>query len=331
MKRPWLAGLMPLFAAGVGLRGLALATGLEPVKRLGRPVVSVGNISAGGAGKTPFVIAVAKLLAEDGVRVDVLSRGYGRREKLASRVRMDGTAEEFGDEPVVIAREADVPVYVAAERLVAGQLGELEGARLHLLDDGFQHRQLARDEDIVLVSSEDLGDSLLPGGNLREGRGALRRATVFAVEAGDEAAAEVLARMNAADGLARPIWRYRRRMVMPKVTGPVMAFCGIARPEQYFAGLEAGGLQVAVRRAFPDHYAWSAVELGELAAEGKAAGVAAFVMTAKDQARLGPLVTVLQQAALVRVAGLRVELEDPAAVLGRLRGLMGRESDKQSL
>ncbi len=324
MRRPWLAGLVPLYAVGVGLRRLALATGLERVKRLGRPVVCVGNIRAGGAGKTPFVIAVAKLLAADGVQVDVLSRGYGRREKVASRVRMDGTAEEVGDEPVVIAREADVPVYVAAERLAAGQLGELEGARLHLLDDGFQHRQLGRDEDIVLVSSEDLGDSLLPGGNLRESRGALRRATVFAVEAGDDAAAGVLAEMNRADGVSRPIWRYRRRMVVPKLTGAVMAFCGIARPEQFFAGLEAGGLQVAVRRAFPDHYAWSAVELGELAAEGKAAGVTAFVMTAKDQARLGPLVTVLQQVALVRVAGLTVELEDAVAVLNRLRVLVGR-------
>ena len=164
----------------------------------------------------------------------------------------------------------------------------------------------------------------LPGGNLRESRGALRRATVFAVEAGDDAAAGVLAEMNRADGQARPIWRYRRRMVVPKLTGAVMAFCGIARPEQFFAGLEAGGLQVAVRRAFPDHYAWSAVELGELAAEGKAAGVTAFVMTAKDQARLGPLVTVLQQVALVRVAGLTVELEDAAAVLNRLRVLVVR-------
>jgi len=316
MRRPWLAGLVPLYAAGAGLRRMGLALGLERVERLQRPVVSIGNISAGGAGKTPFTVALARLLATHGVQVDVLSRGYGRTGTGAARVVSGGSAGEFGDEPLLIAEEAGVPVFLAARRIEAGRLAESEGqAAVHLLDDGFQHRQLHRDVDIVLVSSEDLGDSLLPAGNLREPRGALRRATAFAVVAGDEAAAEALARMNAADGLpGRPIWRYSRRMSVPAVGGPVVAFCGIARPEQFFAGLAAAGVAVAGRRVFADHHRFTAEDASELASLALSVGTRAFVTTGKDRVRLGGLGAPLWAVAPVAVAGLTVELAEPDAV-----------------
>ena len=316
IARPWLAPLTLLYAAGTGLRSAGLRLGLERVERLQRPVVSVGSLSAGGAGKTPFVIAIAKLLTEQGLGVDALTRGYGRLDSRPAQVDPQGSAEQFGDEPLLISREASVPVYVAARRVEAGRLAEASGARpaVHLLDDGFQHQQLARNVDIVLVSSHDLADWLLPAGNLREGLSALRRADVLAVEAGDDAAISRLARL----GLTahRPIWRYRRIMQVPSSEGPMVAFCGIARPQQFFAGLRASGLTLAASHAFPDHHRYIARDvalLERLLRESRAAGL---VTTAKDQVRLGtsPFSSPLHTAAL------QVELEQPDAVaewLGR--------------
>src|SRR5208282_938058 len=138
-----------------------------------------------------------------------------------------GTAEEFGDEPLVIAREAHVPVFVAAERYAAGLLAE--GAReqasgsvsqrvgVHLLDDGFQHRQLHRDVDILLLSARDLTDHLLPAGNLREALHAAERADVFAIPEDEPEVAEWVK----ARGWKGTVWRVRRRVDVPQVDGPV--------------------------------------------------------------------------------------------------------------
>ena len=114
------------------------------------PVVSIGNLSTGGAGKTPLTIALAKLLTARGFQVDVLSRGYGRRSALSLAVNPNGTTEDFGDEPLLIARAAGVPVFVGAQRYEAGLLAEASAnsnqndtrPQVHILDDGFQHRQL---------------------------------------------------------------------------------------------------------------------------------------------------------------------------------------------
>ncbi len=186
MTRPLLWPLVPVYRLGLALREFQLRSGLKPVRRLRWPVVSIGNLSTGGSGKTPLVIALAKALVARGIYVDVLSRGYGRRRSaLPLLVSSDGTAEEFGDEPLLIAREAGVPVYVAAERYQAGLLAERSepsGFALHLLDDGFQHRQLARDTDILLLDgTEWSSEHLLPAGNLREPFFAIRRATAVAV------------------------------------------------------------------------------------------------------------------------------------------------------
>src|SRR6266536_1486525 len=224
MKRPWLAPLIPLYAAGVALRELRLRRGMEATHRLRYPVISIGNLSTGGAGKTPFAISLARLLTSRGFSVDVLSRGYGRVSREPVRVRPDGTAEEFGDEPLLIAREAGVPVYVAAQRYEAGllaegqfikQSGDLSGEQaslVHILDDGFQHRQLARDIDLLLLNRADWHDSLLPAGNLREPLKAIRRATVVAIPADEPELGTALK----AWGWAGPIWRLRRQMQVPQ-------------------------------------------------------------------------------------------------------------------
>jgi tetraacyldisaccharide 4'-kinase len=311
LRRPWLLPLVPAYALVSALRWW----GVRP-KRLGCPVVSVGNLSTGGTGKTPFVIALAGLLKREGVAVDVLSRGYGRRLQGAAWVRADGNAEVYGDEPLLITREAQVMVYVAARRFEAGGLAEGLGNEpvLHLLDDGFQHRQLARAVDIVLVNSEDLGDCLLPAGNLRESPSALRRASVFAVESGDDAA---VARLRAL-GLTQPVWRFRREMAVPEVAVPVVAFCGIARPEQFFAGLEAAGVAIVGRRAFGDHHRFTEGDLQSLERMADRGGAGAVLTTEKDRVRIGDLAVHLGQAPLLTV-GLRVVLEDETDISNWLK------------
>src|ERR1700744_877623 len=111
MRRPWLAPLVPLYAAGTALRDWQIRNRWKVIRRLKWPVISIGNLSAGGAGKTPLTITLARLLKSNGFFVDVLSRGYGRESRDASGVRPGGTAAEFGDEPILIAREAEVSVY----------------------------------------------------------------------------------------------------------------------------------------------------------------------------------------------------------------------------
>ncbi len=159
-----------LFSAVVAARNTLYDRGVLKQQRLLRPVVSVGNISVGGAGKTPFVILLAGLLRQHGLRVDVLSRGYGRKTSGVLVVDAGGAPSQFGDEPLLIARRLpEVPVIVGESRYQAGLEAERRfQSDLHLLDDGFQHRGLARDFDIVLLSRRDLDDRLLPSGRLRE-------------------------------------------------------------------------------------------------------------------------------------------------------------------
>ncbi|MEI9968825.1 MAG: tetraacyldisaccharide 4'-kinase [Terracidiphilus sp.] len=288
--RPLLWPLVPIYSLGVALRGLQLRTGLKKIRSLRWPVVSIGNLSAGGAGKTPLTIALAKALTSRGLHVDVLSRGYGRRSTLPILVDPAGKPEDFGDEPLVIAREANVPVYVAAERYEAGLLAERDSTGqfgTHLLDDGFQHRQLARDVNILLLSCRDLADHMLPAGNLREPLHAAARAQVIAIPA-DEPDVETEIR---ARGWNAQIWRVHRRMEIPNVDissrGPIAAFCGIARPDQFFQGLESAGLKLAARTAFSDHHNYTAADLAHIESVARAAGATALLTTEKDSVRIG--------------------------------------------
>jgi tetraacyldisaccharide 4'-kinase len=327
--RRWMLPLVPLYRLALGLRELSLRSRLEPVRRLRWPVISVGSLSAGGAGKTPMTIALAKALAARGFSIDVLSRGYGRRSSEAARVRPDGAAGEFGDEPLLIAQQAGVPVFVAPQRFDAGRLAEASDNAgsapcVHLLDDGFQHRQLARDLDVVLVSRADWRDRLLPAGNLREALRAAERADVAAVPAdGPDFERELRQR-----GWQRPIWRLRRAMDLPRVTGPVAAFCGIARPEQFFAGLEAKGLRLVGRKSFADHYSYNVRDLERIANEAMTAGATALVTTEKDRVRIGALASVIPTTLPLFTAGLRIEIEDEAIdwLAGRLREIARRVS-----
>jgi tetraacyldisaccharide 4'-kinase len=315
--RRMLLPLTPLYRFGLALRELRLRSGREPIRRLRFPVVSVGNLSTGGAGKTPFAIALARALTEAGFAVDVLSRGFGRQASAPARVRPDGTAAEFGDEPLLIARETGVPVYVAAQRYDAGLLAEADALpearqpRIHILDDAFQHRQLHRDIDILLLNREDWHDRLLPAGNLREPRRAAMRASVIAIPAGDPGFETDLR----SGGWKGPIWRLHRQMDAPQVRGPILAFCGIARPDQFFAGLEGAGLRLTARVSFRDHHPYAARDLERLQAAARSAGAAALVTTAKDLVRLTPILAALPPDLPLLTAGLRIEIQEESAAL----------------
>ena len=314
MRRHVLAPLVPLYAAGVIARGVALRLGLETVHRLERPVISVGSLSAGGAGKTPFTIALARLIQSAGMSMDVLSRGYGRQSVEILRVDPTGDAEIYGDEPLLIARSAGVPVFVGPSRWRVGRLAEMDATALpdiHLLDDGFQHRQLHRAMDIALVSTPDLEDWLLPAGNRREPLSALRRAHIFAVDAQDDnAAAQIVS-----SGLEQPIWRYQRHMtVSGELPQRVVAFCGIARPGQFFGGLRAAGFDVAAECVFGDHHTFRKLDCIRLKQKLEQAEAGAFVTTAKDAVRLGRLREMLEDAAPLRIADILIEILDPHSV-----------------
>jgi len=314
--RKLLLPLVPAYRLALWLRELRLGTSLEPVRRLRFPVVSIGNLSTGGTGKTPLTIALTKALTLYGLHVNVLSRGYGREGQLPVRVAPGGTAEDFGDEPLLIAREAGVPVYVARLRYEAGLLAEGDAITVaaldeepkpivHLLDDGFQHRQLSRDVDILLLDRHDWRDSLLPAGNLREPLQAAGRASVIAIPADDPELEEELRTW----GCEGPIWRIQRTMDVPSLDGPVAAFCGIARPQQFFAGLESAGLQLAARTAFPDHHHYTSADVERLLASAHSAAATALLTTQKDLVRLGKLSSAFPDSVPLKAVPLVVEIE----------------------
>jgi tetraacyldisaccharide 4'-kinase len=277
-------------------------------RRLQGPVVSVGNLAVGGSGKTPFVIALGELLKAHGVEFDVLSRGYGRTTSGVLTVDPHGKASEFGDEPLLIARRLGVPVVVGDKRYEAGLFAEARfGVRLHLLDDGFQHRALARDLDIVMVNASDFKDRLLPGGRLREPLTALKRANVVVLEENVPYPARRLGR--------KTIWRVRRGISLPTIPPRVVAFCGIARPERFFGQLREAGVVAAVEIPFPDHHAYTEKDVRDLLALREEKNCAGFVTTEKDvinlqeyAGRMEPLVP----------ATVTMELLDAEAVLSLL-------------
>lgn len=293
MKRPWLMPLVPLWAAGAAWKNRAYDRMPFKAQNLQRPVLSVGSLSAGGAGKTPFVIALARALEREGMACDVLSRGYGRTVQTAVRVTADGSADSFGDEPLLIARALHVPVYVSPRRLDAGRLAEADitnAATVHLVDDGFQHRQLARSIDIVLVTAQDVRDTLLPAGDLREPLSSLRRADVLVVRDEERTAVQHGVTSVFAGLKQPPLWTIQRRFVLPDthVSPRPLAFCGIARPDGFRAALQQHGISPAGFVALRDHQRYDPQTIQRLLDAARQSGATGFVTTAKDAVKLLP-------------------------------------------
>ena len=274
-----------LFGAGVALRNRLYNSGAFKQHRLSHPVISVGNLSVGGSGKTPFVMLLGRLLQENKFAFDILSRGYRREDSQIRLVDAKGTAAQFGDEPLLLARELEVPVIVGADRVAAGHYAEklfaeatpAHGEWIHLLDDGFQHRRLARKFDIVLLSKKDLHDSLLPAGRLREPLSSLKRANAIVLS--DDISEQDLPDF----ARAKHIWRVARKVELASpAPAKIAAFCGVARPERFFADLEALGVKTEHRRVFRDHHRYTEIDAENLLALKQRSGAEAFITTAKD-------------------------------------------------
>jgi tetraacyldisaccharide 4'-kinase len=307
--------LTGLYATATALRNKLFDRGVLSARRLEQPVVSVGNLSAGGSGKTPFVIALGELLKARGIPFDVLSRGYGRKTRGVLIVDKDGDARDFGDEPLLIARRLGVPVVVGESRYDAGRLAEQKfQTQLHILDDGFQHRYLFRDFDIVLMTERDFDDRLLPSGRLREPLSSLARADALVLPAG-VTLDQLISRRDAARRVSlqqAPIWRIERKIVLPIVPPAPIVFCGIARPQQFFAQLRAAGLTPAAEVEFRDHHAYDRKDIKRLLTMRGKLDAGGFLTTEKDAVNLGPLQEELKPLV---VATLSLTIDHPNDVV----------------
>jgi tetraacyldisaccharide 4'-kinase len=275
-----------LYGVGVCAASLPWDLSLRSPHRAQCPVVSVGALTAGGAGKTPVVRWLAARLTERGLLPAILSRGYrsagGDAPRIVDSAAPDGRRD--GDEPALLARALpDVPVVVCPDRARGAAVATSRGANVLLLDDGFQHRRLHRDFDLVLWDrrSEAARGALLPAGPLREPRSALRRAdAVLLVDRGEGPP-------------ARP-GEVSRAWVARLVTGArasveagttVHALSGIADPEGFERALAQLGLRVTGATRFPDHHAFTPDEVRAAAARASAEGADLVGITAKDWMR----------------------------------------------
>lgn len=228
--------------------------GLLKSKRLPRPVISVGNLAAGGAGKTPAVITIARYLQKRGFRVAILTRGYGRAGN-ASGVVTSLDATTFGDEPVLLkSKLKDTDVIVGQKRYEnAIRFLNSNDCDLFILDDGFQHLQLARDVDVVIDTA---------GGILREGRSALADADFV-------------------------IQRRLRLAIPDELTGRrIFAFAGLAGNEQFFASLRANGLNVVGTSNFRDHHRYTVDDIAKIKDAARVADAEVVVTTEKDVVKI---------------------------------------------
>jgi tetraacyldisaccharide 4'-kinase len=277
-----------LFREIVRIRSAMYDRGHLTPRRLPHPVISVGNLTTGGTGKTPLVIALASKFRNLGYRPVILSRGYRRTSRGVVVVSRGGGPEvdwrAAGDEPFLMAlRLPDVSVVVGVDRFAAGRkAGQERLGDLFILDDGFQHRRLSRDVDIVAISPGDWNgtERLLPWGCWREPRSALARAHAACVPAG----AALVLPLPAFEFTTEVEGIFRNGALVDAGDigqEPVVAFSGIARPERFFRTLESLGLNVTSRTCFPDHHVFRASELRNLP-EGLR------ITTEKDAVRLGP-------------------------------------------
>jgi len=334
LPRPIRKGLATLFRFGVAFRLALYKAGYKRPTRARAFTISVGNLTVGGTGKTPLVEYIARVLVAEGYRPSVISRGYGRRSRaplvlVSDGVRLQATALEAGDEPLLLARHLPgVVVAVGARRdRVARHLDERFQPDVHILDDAFQHLALDRDLNLVLLDARDPfgGEELLPLGRLREPVSEIARASAVIVTRADHPFDQLLLEARVRE-LAGPIpifYSYHEivELFSPR-TGDVLpphalygraigAFCAVGAPQLFESDLAHYRARIVFFRSFRDHHWYTPREVDRMFREATAAGAELLVTTEKDWIRLESLP--LPETAPLYVARLEARFEDAGA------------------
>ncbi|HUA02223.1 MAG TPA: tetraacyldisaccharide 4'-kinase [Candidatus Aquilonibacter sp.] len=285
----WLLWPLTLpYGAWVRLRAFAYRKGILPQKRLAARVISVGNLTTGGTGKTPMVLWIAQRLDAEGKSAGILTRGYG------GKLLPSGSTS---DEAQLLSKRlgARIALGIGADRFARGKELAERGTAWFVLDDGFQHLQLARDADVVLIDAIHPfgGGHLLPSGRLREPRSALRRATAVVITRSDHAPGLESAIRRDTEA---PIFYARNQLDSIRILRGdepgeedararfrrFFAFCGIGNPDSFLADLHDWGLRVVGHQFFPDHHRYIQHDLESVGAAAHAAGADGLICTEKD-------------------------------------------------
>jgi tetraacyldisaccharide 4'-kinase len=346
---PILLPLSWVYGCLAGVRNWLYDRGWLRAVRADVPVVSVGNLTAGGTGKTPFTGEIVSRLQKEGYRVAVVSRGYGRASRgpvvVADGRQVLAGSLEGGDEPVMLARSHPGTVVVVAERRAeaAAIAARTHGAQVIVMDDGFQHRALARDLDIVVVDGRrDLRrEHLMPAGRRREWLSGLRRAGLLVVAKVPAAVDAAAAAQGLSPWYNGPVAGFTLCVAEPegrpegaRWPSPVLAFSGIADHDGFLETAASQGIRICADVRFADHHVYTAADTRLLCARAHAGGAAAFLTTEKDLARLEaapPLVVALRSAAPVIALSVRVRIVAGEGELARaLRRLDGERNADRS-
>jgi len=304
---PALVPLSWIYGSGVVFRNLLFDRDIFHTEQVGAPVISVGNISAGGTGKTPIVESIAKTFAEKGIKAGIISRGY-KRSTRGLIVVSDGkslkvTADESGDEPYQLAMHLPQTVIVVDEQRVRGARYAVNslGVLAIILDDGFQHRAIHRNLDIVVIdaSRSPFSMNMLPAGYRRDTYGSLGRAHVVLLTKVKQTTSvdrleERIRKFSDAKIFTSTfsVAAFRRAKTkfsvnLESVKGKkAVAFCGIGQPESFRTSLEEIGVHVVSLMPFDDHHSYSRSDLVRVAAEQEKLSAEYIVTTEKDMARL---------------------------------------------
>lgn len=333
-----LSPLSPLYQGITTFRTVLYDKNVLTSRRLPKPVISVGNLTTGGTGKTPLVIEIVRQLSREGLHLVVLSRGYKGDSKapvnlVSNTTRLLLDAGSAGDEPCLMARKLPgTPILTGKDRYTAG----MEALRhfkidAFILDDGFQHLPLQRQANLLLLDGKKpFGkEQCLPGGDLREGLSALGRADliVLAGQPSEEDRSQI--KVLAPSATLHSI-RFQATGVLHFSTGReeplsflegkrLFAFAGIARPERFYRELEAAGVDLRGRRTFPDHHNFHQEELDSLLKEGRTRKAEGLITTEKDAVRISAFPEELPLYALQ----LGVTIEDPEFLLREIRRRIG--------
>ncbi|MDX6613814.1 MAG: tetraacyldisaccharide 4-kinase [Blastocatellia bacterium] len=300
-----------LYGAAIRARRMLYQRGLLRSQRISAPVISVGNLTTGGTGKTPLVESIARIVAAEGKRVCILTRGYGRKDPRQRVVVSDGKALladaiDAGDEPRLLAENllGFAAVVSDPDRVSAAIWASKNFAsEVFILDDGFQHLKIARDLNILVVDATNPwgGGQLLPRGRLREPLNGMQRADSIVITHADQATDIGSLKVKIAElAGAKPVITSRVRTkglrpiqqataIADAPAGPLGAFCGLGNPDSFFAHLKLDGHSICFSRKFPDHHIYQQSEVDQLVSEARINGAQMLLTTAKDAVKLRTL------------------------------------------